>query len=250
MKKTPGTGFARRITKQNIKSFEPLFRTKGQPAAEEQESTNAPAAAKPIDSAVAVAEALFKGTHLKVSVPFKPLGSGSQAGAGKKSGKIVGSKSTAASRAASAPLEVTPNRGLLLWKKKLSKTDAQRQIGHPTGDLRLTQAKFKINDNVIDQTIYFRNDVFVAGSWSEQNLSEVALFDFDVLLLGQNLGIHTLTIAHKPTGEAEEGNYTSGLRWGNTLQETLRKQIDISGKLLKLYGPPNGVNSPYFIVVT
>ena len=250
MKKTPGTGFARRITKQNIKSFEPLFRTKGQPAAEEQESTNASTATKSVDPAIAVAEALFKGAHLKVSVPFKPPRSGSQAGGSKKGGKIIGTKSSGPAPAASAPPVVALNKGPLLWKKRLSKTDAQRQIGHPTGDLRLTQAKFKKGDEIIDQTTYFRNDAFVTGSWSTNGASEVAEFDFDVVLLGQSFGIQQLTITHKPSGEAGQGNYTSGVRWGNTLLETLREQIDISGKLFELYGPPIGAKSPYFIVVT
>ena len=55
----------------------------------------------------------------------------------------------------------------LMWRKTLSRTDAQRQKGNQTGDLRLTQARFEYRGKRIDQTKYFRYEVFGDGEWSE-----------------------------------------------------------------------------------
>ena len=55
----------------------------------------------------------------------------------------------------------------LMWRKVLSRTDAQRQRGNQTGDLRLTQARFEYRGKAIDQTKYFRYEVFGSGKWRE-----------------------------------------------------------------------------------
>lgn len=139
--------------------------------------------------------------------------------------------------------------GPLVWSKRLSATDAQRQQGHHTGDLRLVQAK-KDNDQEIEQTTYFRDDVFGRLIWNVVKaapLSEVAEVDFDITILGRPYGNHILAVSHKPSGEADQGNYTTNIRWGSfapTLQD-----VDISDRMLRLYAPTAGTNTPFFIVV-
>ena len=53
----------------------------------------------------------------------------------------------------------------LLWQKVLTLTDAQRQKGNPTGNLRLTQARFEKNgENRSDKILRYE-------LWNEQNWS-------------------------------------------------------------------------------
>ncbi len=139
-------------------------------------------------------------------------------------------------------------RGPKLWSKRLSKTDAQVQKGHPTGDLRLVQAK-NYNSKVIEQTTYFREVVFGGLAWrvvKQDPYEEVAEVDFDLTILDKHYN-RLLTIGHKPSGEAGQSNYTTSIRWG-TLTATIQK-LDISDRMLRLYGPPPGASTPFFIVV-
>lgn len=132
-----------------------------------------------------------------------------------------------------------------IWHKTLTATDAQEQAGHPTGDVRLAQAGYEI-----DQTTYFRNEVFGAANWtattnSGGKLVETADIDFDVTILGEHLGRHTLTVSHKPSGEAGQGNYTSNIRWGG-----LVKGRGLTGRVLRLYAPAAGTAGPFFLEVS
>jgi HKD family nuclease len=145
------------------------------------------------------------------------------------------------------------NHGDLLWQKiDLPSSDAQQpNKGNPTGGLRLTQAGWTVNGTVIDQTTYFRNDVFGNlkwGVWKTEPYRENAVTSFVVYILGTDCGIHNLTISHKPSGEAGQGNYTTILHWGD-LVETIR-QANIIGKTLSLYAPPSGQIEPYTIEIT
>lgn len=138
----------------------------------------------------------------------------------------------------------------LLWRKRLSATDAQRQTGHKTGDLRLTQANFKVGGAVIDQTTYFRGVAFGTGNWQVVSVNphvEAATFNFEVDVMGTNYGVHALTVSHKPTGAAGQGNYTSNIRWGGLQALT---QHNVTGRTLELYGPAPGTNQPYRIVIS
>lgn len=141
-------------------------------------------------------------------------------------------------------------KGRLIWQKTLSKTDAQHQEGHPTGDLRLVQAKKDNNDEEIDQTSHFRQNVFGSQSWvvtKQSPLSEEAEVDFDVTIRGTHLGNRLLTVSHKPSGEAGQGNYTTNIRWGS-LAETLRAD-DLTACVFKLYAPAEGTTTPFFIEI-
>lgn len=144
-----------------------------------------------------------------------------------------------------------PELGRLLWKKtNLPASDVQRQSGNVTGGLRLTKAGWKVSGKPIDQTRYFRNEVFghlIWSVWKERPYSEKAEVNFNVYFLGKNYGIHQLMISHKPSGEAGQYNYTTILHWGD-LAETVR-QLNLVGKSFSLYGPPNGQAEPFVIEV-
>lgn len=151
------------------------------------------------------------------------------------------------------PVQVSgvPVLGELLWqKKRLPASDVQRQKGNVTGGLRLVQAKWKVLDNFIDQTTYFRNDVFgylVWSVWKEKPYSERAEADFDVYILGKNYGVHQLIISHKPSGEAGQHNYTTILHWSG-LAETIR-QLNLVGKTFNLYAPNDSQTEIFTIEV-
>ena len=149
------------------------------------------------------------------------------------------------------PVQISsmPNLGELLWQKtKLPPSDVQRQKGNVTGGLRLVQAKWKVSDNFIDQTTYFRNDIFghlLWSTWQTKPYSEKAETSFDVYILGKSYGVHELMISHKPSGEARQHNYTTILHWGQ-LAETIH-QLNLVGKTFKLYSPPEGQTEPFII---
>ena len=127
----------------------------------------------------------------------------------------------------------------LLWEKKLTKTDAQRQTGNPTGDLRLTRARFKVNNTEIDQTKYFRYSVFGDQNWVMKKRGriekEICQVLFRILIEGEEIGQSELEIQHKPSGEANQSNYTTGIRWGPWLSHILINETDCTGLTLSLW---------------
>jgi HKD family nuclease len=150
-----------------------------------------------------------------------------------------------------AKVSSLPETGELLWQKtKLPASDVQRQSGNVTGGLRLTQAGWTVSGNPIDQTTYFRNDVFGYLTWSvwkERPFSEKAEAYFDVYLLGKSYSIHQLMVSYKPSGEAGQHNYTTILHWGD-LAEIIR-ELNLVGKTFNLYAPPSGQAEPFIIEV-
>lgn len=139
---------------------------------------------------------------------------------------------------------VSTNPSDPVWTKTLSMTDAQRQDGNPTGDLRLVQAGYDI-----DQKTYFREVVFGALAWTpDANGHEQATATFDVRILGMDLGPADLTISYRPEGHADQGNYTTGLRWGDLLG-TLRTRLDVTGRELRLYRNRAGGGATFAIEI-
>lgn len=158
----------------------------------------------------------------------------------------------AASRVA-AGLAAVPigGRGPVLWAKKLAKSDAQSQKGHPTGVVRLTQAKWEIDGKIINQITYFKRDLFGAFPWTTikaHPLVDATEVQFDITILGSSIGVHTLKVSDKPSGEADQGNYTSSLHWGE-LADDIRK-ARLAGRTLRLYGPPEGSIEPFFLDIS
>ena len=126
----------------------------------------------------------------------------------------------------------------LLWQKKMTKTDAQRQAGNQTGDLRLTKAGFRVKGNLIDHTSYFRQEVFGECDWEiidENSKKEVTNCVFKVDILGVYSGHTELTISHKPLGESSQGNYTTGIRWGSWLSGILSSDINCTGRMVYIH---------------
>lgn len=231
-----GKGFARRVTSGNLDTLRQLLRaptTTGKGAAG---TPATPAPSKPEPPEVSAARAMFAGKSIKVPNWFSSAGSGAP-GAVKQ--RVA--TSVVASPQGTAPPKL-PSKPV--WTKTLSKTDAQRQTGHPTGDLRLMKAGHKI-----DQTTFFRYAVFGNLPWSTQpDGHEEALGTFDVTILGTHHGVHTLTLSHRPEGHADQQNYTTGLRWGS-LAGLLRNQIDVTKKELRLYSLPAGGSADFAIEI-
>ena len=106
-----------------------------------------------------------------------------------------------------------------------------------------------MNGILIDQTDYFRNTVFGFGTWTVEKQSprvETAEFQFNISLAGRSYGVHRLTVSHKPTGEAGQHNYTTGIRWGD-LNDTVRSGVDVTNMTLSLYAP-NPISSGVFVL--
>lgn len=135
---------------------------------------------------------------------------------------------------------MTQNR-ILAWQKlSLSQSDSQRVPGgsNPTGNLKLSQAKFRVNNVLIDQTTYFRNNIFNNLTWvatKPGNSSyEEAFCQFEINILGNAIGTKTLKLSHDPVRIAAQGNTPTWLHWGNALI-TILQQNNITGKTLNLY---------------
>jgi hypothetical protein len=144
---------------------------------------------------------------------------------------------------------VRPLHGPLAWSKKLSASDAQRvkEGSNPVGGIRLTQARFKFEGTPIDHTSYFRVQLFGRYQWgikSSKPYVESTTVPFDVTILGHHLGVFVLELSHKPSGEAEQRNYTTILHLG-PLREFFR-DYDVQGHLFNLHAPAEA-NAPFVI---
>lgn len=116
------------------------------------------------------------------------------------------------------------------WYKKMSRADAQRPSAgtNPTGHLTLTKSRFPI-----DHTTYFRKVFFGDAKWipissARGNRREEASIPIEVIIRGSTLGVQTLSIDYYPNYEADQGNRTTLLHWGDTLNLYLR-QHDLVG---------------------
>lgn len=144
-------------------------------------------------------------------------------------------------------------KGRLRWKKtKLPPSDVlyAKAGTNPTGGLRLTQAKYKVKGKVIDQTTYFRRDVFGKLTWKQARTVpyvETAEAKCYVKILGTDKGLHRFVLRHKPSGEAGQGNYTTSLSWGKFGEEITKN--DLREKDFYLYAPPKGQNEPFYIEI-
>jgi HKD family nuclease len=130
---------------------------------------------------------------------------------------------------------------LLVWQKlSLSQSDAQfvPTGTNGTGNLKLSQARFKVNNAIIDQTTYFRNQVFNNLTWVQtkpnNNSYEEAFCPFDVTILGNPIGRFTLKLSHDSVRIAGQGNTPTWLHWGNAILPFLQ-QTNITGRTLNLY---------------
>ncbi|MFW1954493.1 hypothetical protein ACG91D_02675 [Acinetobacter guillouiae] len=121
-----------------------------------------------------------------------------------------------------------------VWKKEnLPTGDLQLlENSNASGVLRLTQASYKI-----DQTTYFRNQVFYNLNWQPIDGKEMASANFKLVINGKNHGTFYLEISHKPSWESNQNNYTTGLHWGTALSSV--QNSSLIGKTLTLYQATN-----------
>lgn len=116
------------------------------------------------------------------------------------------------------------------WYKRMSRADAQRPNAgtNPTGHLTFTRNRFPI-----DQVLYFGTDFFKDLAWGSSSLPgkgrEEATIPVEVVIDATPLGTHRLTVDHNPRFESDQRNRTVVLRWGDTLNEHLRKN-DLTGR--------------------
>lgn len=127
--------------------------------------------------------------------------------------------------------------GQLVWvKPKLPSSDLQLNQGsNVPGVLRLTQAGYKVSGQVIDQTTYFRSQVFSQLNWTTVNQKEVADVTVSLVIAGVFVGNFSLSLSHKPAWASGQGNYTTGLHWATATNHI--KQPGLIDRSLKLYGP-------------
>ena len=237
-----GQGFARQINLKNLQQFAPLLARKSKSEVsvagddeQDQVSSTTKGKSKPVDPEIAKAEALFAGKKFNSSVPFTPPTKHKASASGVPAKRASGGRQAVPTSASST----TAARGMLRWEKELTPTDAQRQDGNPTGDIRLTRAEWRVNGKLIAWRTYFRKNVFGKAAWRRKNAKvEQATVEFNVIVLGQNYGINNLVVSHKPSGASGQGNYTTGIQWGNLTG--LTKRIDLTGRTLRLYDPAAG----------
>lgn len=129
----------------------------------------------------------------------------------------------------------------LLWKKlSLSNSDAQHVPNgtQPTYNLKLSQAKFKIKDKIIDQKIYFREDVFKKLEWQntkKDNLDYQETYcNFDIIVNNAYLGIQKLKLSHDSKRISGQGNTPTWLHWNDILVAYFQSNI-VYQKSLSLY---------------
>jgi hypothetical protein len=117
-----------------------------------------------------------------------------------------------------------------VWSKSnLPVGDVQLlENSHASGVLRLTQA-----DYGIDQTTYFRDQIFAELAWYPIDGKEMANASFRIITENIDHGIFNLAISHKPSWESQQNNYTTGLHWGDALG--IVQNIALVGKKLSLY---------------
>ena len=132
----------------------------------------------------------------------------------------------------------TPIFGQLVWlKPSLPASDLQLNPGHAPGVLRLTQAKYKVGGSVIDQTTYFRNQVFAGLTWAYNPVAQKdeAVAPVSLIIAGVYVGDFDMPLSHKPAWAAGQGNYTTGLHWSGATSHI--KHHGLVGRALKLYQP-------------
>ena len=137
-------------------------------------------------------------------------------------------------------MSVMPQYGALLWAKPNLPTSDLQQLTHGNnpGVLRLTQARFEVNGQRINQATYFRNAVFGALAWGvDQNDpgKEMADVAVSLVIAGVYVGDFDLHLSHKPAWAAGQAHYTTGMHWDDAVDH-IRKP-GLIGRTLRLFAP-------------
>lgn len=139
------------------------------------------------------------------------------------------------------PIAIPPQPRILVWQKlSLSRSDAQFVPAgtNGTGNLKLSQAGFKLTGLLINHNTYFRNQVFQNLSWAKTKPTstsyEETICNFDITIMGTTYGIQPIKLSYDPIRISNQANTPSWLHWGNTLM-TLLQQTNVTGRTLNLY---------------
>lgn len=147
-----GQGWAKRVTLENLPSFANYLRS-----AEDREASQknfAEQLKKKVSKSNAPSP--FQGVSLNFPSRFS------------KKTKSSGSQKKPSQSETFGGIQAGGKKGNLLWRKRLNRSDAQQtsEGTNPTGCLRFTQAR-KDNAAVIDQTKFFRKQLFGKFDWKE-----------------------------------------------------------------------------------
>jgi len=144
------------------------------------------------------------------------------------------------------PIATPPQPRLLVWQKlSLSRSDAQFVPAgtNGTGNLKLSQARFRLNGLLINHNTYFRNQVFQNLNWAKTKPTsttyEETICNFDITIMGTSYGIQPIKLSYDPIRISNQANTPSWLHWGNTLM-TLLQQTNVTGRTLNLYQTGQG----------
>lgn len=249
-KKKKGQGFSRRVTLQNLEGFASLLRRKSDREKTKRQNEAAGKSSE-TDPELISAESLFAGKSIKTPITPPPTSTS------RRTERKPRSKSPSHEVIEPMPFETSSESidqsGPLVWEKRnLPASDVQRQKGNVTGGLRLVQANFTdAKGKLIDQTTYFRYSVFGDLNWTighhKPKKRETVQVAFQVTILGKAYGQQGLIVSHKPSGEANQRNYTTMLHWGELGQ--IISNLNLIGKTFRLYAPPEGEDEPFFIEI-
>ena len=234
-----GQGFSHRITLETLKKFLPILQGKR----EKIEDKKTKDEEKPRDPALDEIESEFDGESFTTTIPFTPP----------KREPLSKKKHKPKKPSEKLPEKDLPEeRGPIAWEKpELPPSDVQRQKGHPIGGVRLSQANYRHQGQLIDHTKYFRHKVFGEQNWEkfrEKPLVERAIVKFDIIILGKSYGINSLIVLHKPSGEAGQRNYTTILTWRHLGR--LMRDLNLIRRKFTLYKPREGTKEPFFIEIS
>ncbi|MEV6656749.1 hypothetical protein [Nocardia fluminea] len=175
---------------------------------------------------------------VKASLPSMiPASSGTSSGAGLP---FPGASPTAPTPG--TPMAPSKKAAAKHWGKKLSDSDAQRKkTGNQRGAITLVQGDYK---RQIDQTVYFRTDLFGQQTWVPGNARtgqpiETTMVPMHVTIDGTYHGALDFEVTHGTSRQASQNNYTTELHT-EPIGPIIR-QTDISGKHLDVTLDINGV---------
>ena len=138
--------------------------------------------------------------------------------------RAVRRRSNAKRGVEAGPATLPRYRILTRWFKKLDASSAQRPPKggtNVTGVLRLTKSVFPI-----DQTTYFRNELFNKASWKQtlvrRRPAELAVVAAELRIDGRYLGRHRFQLTYAKHREAGQRNVTTVLHWGDAVGAILR----------------------------
>ncbi len=114
---------------------------------------------------------------------------------------------------------------------------------NPTGSLSLGKGAL----TEVDQTIYFRREVFSDAKWTRSPLDidkETTSANFELIISGISYGIFNLLVSHNPRFESGQHNYTTSIHWGAAKDYIAREEL--LDRELRLY--KNKVKPNEFII--